>query len=150
MLHVSSAGGVELVRRAKERGLNVTAETAPHYLALTDESLAGLRHEPQDEPAALRTAEDRDALRRGVAEGVLDAIATDHAPHPVHEKDAEFDRAPFGVLGLETALGVLLTHLVRPGTPDARDRGRTPHRPDRPAMLGRAARRDSRRGARVL
>lgn len=114
VLHVSSAGGVELVRRAKERGFHVTAETAPHYLALTDESLAGYDTNRKMNPP-LRTSADRDALRRGVAEGVLDVIATDHAPHPVHEKDAEFDRAPFGVLGLETALGVLLTHCVRPG-----------------------------------
>lgn len=114
VLHVSSAGGVEIVRRAKERGLNVTAETAPHYLALTDESLAGYDTNRKMNPP-LRTSHDREALRRGVGEGVLEVIATDHAPHPVHEKDAEFDRAPFGVLGLETALGVLVTHCVRPG-----------------------------------
>ncbi|MFH1679416.1 MAG: dihydroorotase [Candidatus Eisenbacteria bacterium] len=112
--HVSTAGGVEIVRRAKERGLPVTAETAPHYLALTDRCLAGYDTNRKMNPP-LRTAEDRDALRAGVAEGVIDAIATDHAPHPAHEKEVEFDAAPFGVVGLETALAVLLTYVVRSG-----------------------------------
>ncbi|RPJ41611.1 MAG: dihydroorotase, partial [Candidatus Latescibacterota bacterium] len=112
--HVSTAGGVEIVRRAKERGVSVTAETAPHYLALTDQCLAGYDPNRKMNPP-LRTAADRDALRAGLAEGVLDAIATDHAPHPVHRKEVEFDEAPFGVIGLETALAVSLTYLVRAG-----------------------------------
>lgn len=112
--HVSSAGGANLIRRARENGLHVTAETTPHYLALTDESLAGYDTNRKMNPP-LRTAEDRDVLREALADGVFDAIATDHAPHAVHEKDTEFDAAPFGVLGLETALAVSITHLVRPG-----------------------------------
>jgi dihydroorotase len=112
--HVSTAGGVEIIRRAKEQGLSVTAETAPHYLALTEQSLAGYDPNRKMNPP-LRTAIDRDALRAGLAEGVLDAIATDHAPHPAHEKEVEFDQAPFGVVGLETALAVALTYLVRAG-----------------------------------
>jgi len=112
--HVSTAEGVAVVRRAKERGLAVTAETAPHYLALTDRCLAGYDTNRKVNPP-LRTAADRDALRGAVADGVIDAIATDHAPHPLHEKEVEFDAAPFGVVGLETALAVLLTYLVRAG-----------------------------------
>jgi len=112
--HVSTGGGIEVIRRAKERGVDVTAETAPHYLALTDQSIAGYDTNRKMNPP-LRTAADRDALRAALAEGVIDAIATDHAPHPVHEKEVEFDEAPFGVLGLETALAVALTYLVRPG-----------------------------------
>ncbi|MFH1279408.1 MAG: dihydroorotase [Candidatus Eisenbacteria bacterium] len=112
--HVSTAGGVEIIRRAKEKGLFVTGETAPHYLALTDQSLAGYDTNRKMNPP-IRSAADRDALRKGLAEGVLDAIATDHAPHPAHEKDVEFDEAPFGVLGLETALPVAITYLVRTG-----------------------------------
>ena len=112
--HLSTAGSVEIVRRAKERGLPVTAETAPHYLALTEQCLAGYDTNRKMNPP-LRTAEDRDALRRGLAEGVIDAIATDHAPHPTHEKETEFDAAPFGVIGLETALASMITYLVRTG-----------------------------------
>ncbi|MBN1825606.1 MAG: dihydroorotase [Candidatus Eisenbacteria bacterium] len=112
--HLSAAGSVEIVRRAKERGLAVTAETAPHYLALTEQCLAGYDTNRKMNPP-LRTAEDRDALRRGLAEGVIDAIATDHAPHPSHEKEVEFDGAPFGVIGLETALASMITYLVRTG-----------------------------------
>lgn len=115
--HVSTAGGVEIIRRAKEKGLAVTGETAPHYLALTDQSLAGYDTNRKMNPP-IRSAEDRDALRRGLADGVLDAIATDHAPHPAHEKEVEFDEAPFGVLGLETALSVAITYLVRTGRLD--------------------------------
>ncbi len=112
--HVSTAYGAELVRRAKERGLPVTGETAPHYVALTDESLAGYDTNRKMNPP-LRTSRDRDALREALASGVLEVVATDHAPHGIHEKETEFDRAPFGVLGLETSFAVMLTHLVRPG-----------------------------------
>lgn len=115
--HVSTADGVEIIRRAKEKGLAVTGETAPHYLALTDRSLAGYDTNRKMNPP-IRTARDRDALRRAVADGVLEAIATDHAPHPTHEKEVEFDEAPFGVLGLETALPVCITYLVRTGLLD--------------------------------
>jgi len=112
--HVSTAGGVEIIRKAKEEGVNVTGETAPHYLALTDRAVAGYDTNRKMNPP-IRTAADRDALRKGLADGVLEAIATDHAPHPAHEKEVEFDEAPFGVLGLETAMAVVLTYLVRPG-----------------------------------
>jgi dihydroorotase len=112
--HVSTAGGVEIIRLAKDRGVAVTAETAPHYLALTDRSLAGYDPNRKMNPP-VRTAGDRDALRAAVADGTIDAIATDHAPHPPHTKEVEFDEAPFGVIGLETALSAVLTYLVRAG-----------------------------------
>lgn len=112
--HVSTAGGVEIIRRAKDRGVRVTGETAPHYLALTDQSLAGYDSNRKMKPP-LRSEADRDALRVGVADGTLDAIATDHAPHLNHEKEVEFEGAPFGVIGLETAMPVILTYLVRTG-----------------------------------
>jgi dihydroorotase len=112
--HLSSAASVELVRRAKADGLRVTAEVTPHHLVFTDEDLrtydANLKVNPP-----VRSAEDREALRAGVADGTIDVIATDHAPHAVEEKEAEFDRAPPGTIGLETALSVVLTELVGPG-----------------------------------
>ncbi|MFZ5585022.1 MAG: dihydroorotase [Thermodesulfobacteriota bacterium] len=105
--HVSCAGSVEAVRRAKEAGLSVTCETAPHYLTLCDVDVGDYdTHRKMNPP--LRSAEDRAALRRGLAEGVIDAIATDHAPHSVLEKQVEFDIAMFGVTGLETSLAIAL------------------------------------------
>jgi dihydroorotase len=115
LCHLSTARSVELVRAAKRDGLRVTAEATPHHLVLTDEALADYDTNRKVNPP-LRSAEDRDALRAGLADGTIDAIATDHAPHAVEEKDAEFDRAPFGTIGLETALAVVLTELVDPGT----------------------------------
>jgi dihydroorotase len=115
LCHLSSARSVELVRAAKRDGLRVTAEVTPHHLALTDEELGGYDTNLKVNPP-LRSAEDRDALRAGLADGTIDAVATDHAPHAVEEKDAEFDHAPFGTIGLETALAVVLTDLVEPGT----------------------------------
>ncbi len=112
--HVSSAGGVDLVRRAKARGARVTAETTPHYLTLTEDDLAGYDTRFKVSPP-IRTAADREALVAGLADGALDAIASDHAPHADFEKDLEFDRAPFGLVGLETTLGLVLEALVRPG-----------------------------------
>jgi dihydroorotase len=112
--HVSSAGGADLVRRAKARGARVTAETTPHYLTLTDESLAGYDTRFKVNPP-IRTAADREALVAAVADGTIDAIASDHAPHAAFEKDLEFDRAPFGLIGLETTLGLIVEELVRPG-----------------------------------
>jgi dihydroorotase len=114
LCHLSTAPSVELVRRAKADGVRVTAEVTPHHLVLTDEALATYDTNLKVNPP-LRTPEDRDALRAGLADGTIDAIATDHAPHAVEEKDAEFDRAPFGTIGLETALAVVLTDLVEPG-----------------------------------
>jgi len=105
--HISTAGAVEMVRRAKSQGLPVTCEVTPHHLALTDESVIGFDTNTKMNPP-LRTGEDRAALIEAVRDGIIDAIATDHAPHHADEKMLEYDRAPFGVIGLETALGVAL------------------------------------------
>jgi dihydroorotase len=112
--HASTAGTITLVREAKKRGVHVTCETAPHYLTLTHEAVRGYRTEAKMNPP-LRTQADQDALIVGLQDGTIDLIATDHAPHPAWEKAVEFDHAPFGILGLETALGLLLTHFVMPG-----------------------------------
>jgi dihydroorotase len=112
--HLSAAGSVELVRQAKAAGLRVTAEVTPHHLSFTDEDLTTYDTNFKVNPP-LRIAEDREALRGAVADGTIDAIATDHAPHAVEEKDAEFDQAPPGMIGLETALAAVITHLVDPG-----------------------------------
>jgi dihydroorotase len=111
--HVSTAAAVELVRRARERGVHVTAEVSPHHLTLTDEATLGYDTNTKVAPP-LRSATDRDACRAGLCDGTLDAIATDHAPHAVHEKDVEFTAAPPGLLGFETAAAVVLA-LVRNG-----------------------------------
>ncbi len=113
--HLSSAGSVDLVRRAKADGLRVTAEVTPHHLAFSDEDLVTYDTNFKVHPP-LRTPEDRDALRAGLADGTIDAVATDHAPHAVEEKEVEFDQAPPGTIGLETALAAVLTHVVEPGT----------------------------------
>jgi len=107
-LHLSTAGSVDLVRRAKADGLPVTAEVAPHHLALTDELLRGFDPVFKVNPP-LRTAADIAALRAGLLDGTIDAVATDHAPHAHHTKQMPLDSAPPGMLGLETALGVVLT-----------------------------------------
>lgn len=114
LCHLSAGSSVELVRRAKAEGLRVTAEVTPHHLAFTDEDLAGYDTNLKVNPA-LRTSEDRSALRAGLAEGVIDVVATDHAPHAVEEKEAEFDHAPPGTIGLETALAAVLTEMAGPG-----------------------------------
>jgi dihydroorotase len=103
-----------LVHRAKTDGVRVTAEVTPHHLTFTDDDLLTYDTNLKMNPP-LRTAEDREALRDGVADGTIDVIATDHAPHAVEEKEAEFDRAPPGTIGLETALAAVLTELVHPG-----------------------------------
>jgi dihydroorotase len=108
--HISTAGSVEMVRRAKQQGLAVTCEVTPHHLALTDAAVVGFDTNTKMSPP-LRSAEDRSALFEGVRDGTIDAIATDHAPHHLDEKMLEYDRAPSGVVGLETALGVVLTVL---------------------------------------
>ncbi len=112
--HVSSARSVELLRRAKRDGVRVTAEVTPHHLVFTDDDLVGYDTNFKVHPP-LRTAEDREALRGAVADGTIDVIATDHAPHAVEEKESEFDLSPPGTIGLETALAAVLTHLVAPG-----------------------------------
>lgn len=114
LCHLSSERSVELVRAAKAEEIRVSAEVTPHHLAFTDDDLVTYDTNFKVHPP-LRTAEDRDALRAGVADGTIDAIATDHAPHAVEEKEAEFDLSPPGTIGLETALGAVITHLVQPG-----------------------------------
>jgi dihydroorotase len=112
MQHISSALSVEIVRRAKADGVRVTAEATPHHIALTDEALATYDTNFKMNPP-LRTEADRRAIIAGLRDGTLDCIATDHAPHTDYEKDKEFDYAPNGILGLETALAVVLDVLVR-------------------------------------
>jgi dihydroorotase len=114
LTHLSAAGCVDAVRRAREQGTRVSADVTPHHLALADEDLVSYDTNMKVNPP-LRSAEDRDALRKGLVDGALDAVATDHAPHAVEEKEQEFDRAPPGTIGLETALGVILGELVEPG-----------------------------------
>ena len=109
--HISTKGAVELVRWAKQEGVRVTCEVAPHHLTLTEEAVMGYNTYAKVNPP-LRTQEDIDALLEGLSDGTIDAIATDHAPHHVDEKDVEFDKAAFGMVGLETALGVILTKVV--------------------------------------
>lgn len=111
MQHISSAYSVELLRRAKKDGVRVTAEATPHHIALTDEALASYdTHFKMNPP--LRTEADRRAIIAGLKDGSLDCIGTDHAPHSPDEKDREFDYAPNGIIGLETALAVTLDVLV--------------------------------------
>ncbi len=105
--HVSAAGSVALIRQAKAAGLMVTAETAPHYFTLTDEAVLGFDTHAKVNPP-LRTAADVAAIKEGLADGTLDAIACDHAPHSTMEKEVEFQEAAFGLIGLETSLGLSL------------------------------------------
>jgi len=114
LAHVSTGAGVRLIREAKARGVPVTAEVTPHHLVLTDADVGEFDTDRKMNPP-LRSADDVAALREALADGTIDVLATDHAPHAVEEKRVEFERAPFGVIGLETALGVVLTHLVSPG-----------------------------------
>jgi dihydroorotase len=109
--HVSAAESVELIRRAKAAGTRVTSEVTPHHIALTDEEIRSYDTNTKMAPP-LRSARDREALREGLADGTIDCVATDHAPHALYEKDVEYTEAPFGVVGLETALPVVL-ELVR-------------------------------------
>jgi len=110
--HLSTAKGLELVRRAKEMGVAVTCEAAPHHLVLTEDALTDYDTNCKMAPP-LRTRQDVEALRIGLRDGTIDAIASDHAPHSIEEKDVEFNAAPFGIIGLETMLGIILTHLVQ-------------------------------------
>jgi dihydroorotase len=105
--HVSAEGSVRLIREAKERGLPVTAETAPHYFSITEEAVLHYDTNAKVHPP-LRTAKDRDAVREGLADGTIDVIASDHAPHNSVEKDVEFDQAANGMIGLETSLSLSL------------------------------------------
>jgi dihydroorotase len=111
--HVSTREAAQLVRRAKAEGVAVSAEACPHHFCLTDDACLGYNTNAKVNPP-LREASDVAAVQRGLADGTLDTIATDHAPHAAHEKEQEFDRAPFGLVGLETAVPLTLDRLVRP------------------------------------
>jgi dihydroorotase len=112
--HVSTAGAVRLVRDGKARGVRVTAEVTPHHLVLTEEAVR--TYDPNTKMAPpLRSKRDVEALIEGLADGTIDCVATDHAPHALSEKEGEFDLAAFGIVGLETAVALLLDRLVRPG-----------------------------------
>ncbi len=112
--HVSTAGSVEIIRWAKSRGIKVTAEVMPHHLLLTDESVRGYDPRFKVNPP-LRTQEDVDAVRAGLADGTIDIVATDHAPHPDEDKDCEWGAAAMGMIGLETALGIVQKTMVDSG-----------------------------------
>jgi len=114
LAHMSTRGSVELIRWGKERGINVTAEVCPHHLSLTEDRVRGYDTNAKMNPP-LRTAADVEALREAVKDGTIDLVATDHAPHHYDEKEREFADAPNGIVGLETALGVIVTNLVEPG-----------------------------------
>jgi len=115
--HVSTRGSVEILRVAKQRGFPVTAEVTPHHLLLTEDLVAGYDPRYKVNPP-LRTADDVAALREGLADGTIDAVATDHAPHPAEDKECEWDAAAFGMLGLETALSVVQAAMVDTGLLD--------------------------------
>jgi dihydroorotase len=135
--HVSTAGSVELVRWAKGKGWNVTAEVTPHHLFLTDDLVASYDPVFKVNPP-LRTEEDVMALRAGLADGTIDAVATDHAPHALEDKETEFAAAAFGMTGLETALSVVATTMVETGLLDWA--GVADRMSSRPARIGRLAR----------
>ncbi len=115
--HVSTRGSVELIRTGKARGIRVTCDTAPHYFTLNDSMLRSYDTNLKINPP-LRSEEDVAAIKSGLKDGTIDAVATDHAPHTQEEKEVEFDQAPPGIVGLETALGLVLTELVEPGIMD--------------------------------
>jgi len=112
--HMSTAGATAMVRAAKAEGLSVTCEVTPHHIALTDEAVGGFDTNTKMNPP-LRTKEDVEALKKGLKDGTIDVIATDHAPHSFDEKQVEYQSAPFGIVGLETALGLVVTELVNAG-----------------------------------
>jgi dihydroorotase len=112
--HVSTARAVDLIRKAKEDGIEVTCETCPHYFTLTEEAVIGYDTNAKVNPP-LRTSEDVEAIKEGLADGTIDVIATDHAPHAIHEKETEFAVAATGMIGLETAVGLVISELIKPG-----------------------------------
>jgi len=114
LCHMSTRGSVELIRRAKDRGIRVTAEACPHHFSLTHEACVGYNTNAKMNPP-LREAEDVEAIREGLRDGTIDCVATDHAPHHYDAKEREFDDAPNGIIGLETALGLSITELVGRG-----------------------------------
>ncbi|MBI5399278.1 dihydroorotase [Candidatus Saganbacteria bacterium] len=111
--HVSAAGSVELIRRAKHKGIPVSCETAPHYFSLTEAAVKNYDTNAKVNPP-LKSPADVKAILKGLKDGTIDAIATDHAPHNIEEKNIEFNTAAFGIVGLETALGLVMTKLVAP------------------------------------
>ena len=114
--HLSTATSLDLVRQAKKRGVHVTCEVTPHHLTLTDQDVRASGLDPNWKMSPpLRSADDVKALRKGLKDGTIDFIASDHAPHHLDDKDTTFEDAAFGIVGLETALGVILTELVAPG-----------------------------------
>jgi dihydroorotase len=133
--HVSTAGTVELLRWAKQRGIRVSAEVTPHHLLLTDERLAGYDPVNKVNPP-LRTSADTEALRGALAAGIVDCVATDHAPHAPQDKDCEWSAARPGMLGLQTALSVVVATMVRPGLLDWRGVARVMS--EHPARIGGA------------
>ncbi|HET8835087.1 MAG TPA: dihydroorotase, partial [Gemmatimonadales bacterium] len=117
LCHMSTRGSVDLIRRAKEKGLRVTAEACPHHFTLTHEACEGYNTNAKMNPP-LREPEDREAIRQALKDGTIDVICTDHAPHHYDAKEREFDDAPNGIIGLETALGLAVTELVGSGLLD--------------------------------
>ncbi len=117
LCHMSTRGSVDLIRWGKERGINVTAEVCPHHISLNEEAVGAYNTNAKMNPP-LRTPDDVEALREAVRDGTIDVIATDHAPHHYDEKEREFSDAPNGIVGLETALAVNVTWLVKPGIVD--------------------------------
>ena len=132
--HLSTAGSVGIIRWAKSRGINVTAEVTPHHLLLTDEMARTYSPLYKVNPP-LRTAEDVEAVREALADGTIDVVGTDHAPHPVEDKDCEWQAGAFGMTGLETALSVLIETMVATGRMTWRDIARTMS--STPARIGR-------------
>ncbi|MFF1633217.1 dihydroorotase [Leifsonia sp. NPDC058248] len=132
--HVSTAGSVDVIRWAKARGIDVTAEVTPHHLILTEDLARGYDARYKVNPP-LRRSEDVEALRAGLADGTIDIVATDHAPHPVESKDCEWDAAAFGMVGLESALSVVHASVVRTGMLDWADVARVLSHT--PARIGR-------------
>ncbi len=112
--HISTARSVDLVRQAKKQGVRVTCEVMPHHFTLTDEAISSYDPNFKRNPP-LRSKADVAAMLAGLKDGAIDVIATDHAPHAIEEKEVEFDQAPFGIVGLETALGLIIKYLVEPG-----------------------------------
>ena len=136
VLHVSTKGSVEQIRAAKRKGINVTAEATPHHLYLTEEKARSYVPRYKVNPP-LRRQEDVEALREALADGTIDTVGTDHAPHPLEKKDCEWQAGAFGMTGLETALPVLITTMVDTGRMNWRDIARAMS--EKPAEIGRVS-----------
>ncbi len=112
--HITTAGGIEILQRYKAKGVSITGEATPHHFTLTDDAVRDFDTNAKMNPP-LREQEDIDAIKKAIADGTIDCISTDHAPHTPTEKDVEFAEAPFGIIGLETSLALTITELVEPG-----------------------------------